>query len=534
MNEASSPFTDAELQACLKVLEAIAEDRALFCQIPSDAHVRLLQAAGRISIPNRAEQRKLAKAFRKKERGEIKAADEQLKANTEIRKARAQTVFVTPTPQLKAPGHDPAEEEAIPGEAPQQHDSQGPELREARKCYICKNEYNRLHYFYDQLCPSCGDFNYQKRLQTADLRGRVALVTGGRVKIGYQAVIILLRAGAHVIVTTRFPNDAALRFRNEPDFSEWAARLEIHGLDLRLTPAVERFAAYLNQHKDRLDFILHNACQTVRRPPGFYAHLLPAEQSPLLALPQEARPLVAAYHSEQHTRRKHAIETHEHALTAKNPNALTGHPLHSQNTDDPALLTQLALIPEDHATRGRIDIFPEGELDQDLQQIDLRTHNSWRKTLAEVPTIELLEVHLVNAVAPFVLSAKLKPLMLKHKTFDKHIVNVSAMEGQFYRDYKTDKHPHTNMAKAALNMLTRTSAQDYARDGIFMNSVDTGWITDEDPAEIALKKRQIHGFHPPLDIVDGAARICDPIFSGLNTGHHAHGQFFKDYFPADW
>jgi NAD(P)-dependent dehydrogenase (short-subunit alcohol dehydrogenase family) len=140
----------------------------------------------------------------------------------------------------------------------------------------------------------------------------------------------------------------------------------------------------------------------------------------------------------------------------------------------------------------------------------------------------------VNAIAPFVLNARLKALMLRERTFDKHIVNVSAMEGQFYRRFKTDKHPHTNMAKAALNMMTRTSAPDYARDGIFMNSVDTGWVTDEDPLHIAERKTREIGFHPPLDIVDGAARIVDPIFDGFNTGRHPWGQFLKDYRPCAW
>jgi NAD(P)-dependent dehydrogenase (short-subunit alcohol dehydrogenase family) len=264
----------------------------------------------------------------------------------------------------------------------------------------------------------------------------------------------------------------------------------------------------------------------VRRPPDFYAHLVEAESAPSAALPARARPLVAEYDALR--QRGGLLLSSEGAHASEGNGDVAG-------LLEPALLSQIRTaadgpLPEDA-------LFPRGRYDADRQQVDLRDMNSWRLTLGEVPTVEMLEVQLVNAVAPFVLNARLKPLMLRHRPLDevdKHIVNVSAMEGQFYREHKTDKHPHTNMAKAALNMMTRTSAPDYAKEGIFMNSVDTGWVTDEDPAALAARKVEEHGFHPPLDIVDGAARICDPIFTGGLTGERVFGQFLKDYLPTEW
>jgi NAD(P)-dependent dehydrogenase (short-subunit alcohol dehydrogenase family) len=342
---------------------------------------------------------------------------------------------------------------------------------------------------------------------SADLSGRVALITGARVKIGFQAAIMLLRSGCRVICLTRFPRDAARRYAAEDGFETWGDRLEIHGIDLRHTPSVETFCRNLLHNESRLDFLINNACQTVRRPAGFYDHLIDLEGSGNGLSPTE-----------------------EKLLGAFTPT--TGSHLTLGNAHNSATLSQVELLAED-GERGE-HLFPRGQLDQDLQQVDLRQVNSWRLKMAEVSAIELLEVHLVNAVAPFILNARLKPLMQAVPTRDKHIVNVSAMEGQFYKVLKTDRHPHTNMAKAALNMMTRTSSMDYQVDGIHMNSVDTGWVTDEDPIQRAQAKREMHRFHPPLDIVDGAARIVDPILSGLNSGEHVWGQFLKDYRITDW
>jgi NAD(P)-dependent dehydrogenase (short-subunit alcohol dehydrogenase family) len=540
--------TAAEIEAAARVLGAVVEDRSLLATVDAETRSALQRYAGEIARPDLKARKRLQKTMLRNTQQARKEGDEALRRSSGIRRLREEPIFLTPLPPMPARGSDasgwwpvlPGSVEeglsapAEPADRAPQADgaggateaASGPELHAPRRCYVCKREYRRIHRFYDQLCQPCGDENELRRRATADLRGRVALVTGARVKIGYQAAILLLRAGCTVVACTRFPRDAAARYAREPDFEDWRDRLLVHGVDLRHTPSVEHLCHWLDRTLPRLDFQIHNACQTVRRPPGFYGHLIDDEHRPASALSPAVQQLLR---SDEALRAEHDGRASAAGLTRS------------------ALLSQASSAADlllTGAGPSALEIFPKGVLDQDLQQVDLRGHNSWRLPLHEVPTVELLEVLLVNATAPFVMTARLKPLMLRSANPPpgtatsadpaRHVVLVSAMEGQFYRTLKTDRHPHTNMAKAALNMLVRTSAPDLIKDGIHLNAVDTGWVTDEDPAHIAARKAEEHAFSPPLDIVDGAARIVAPIFEGFATGKHQAGHFYKDYRPAPW
>ena len=504
---APDTLSDEDVRTCVRVLRLIEADRSHLTRLTQEQRRELLMLAGLVTKPERHDVSRMLKGFRRAKRQNSQQHDRDIVERAGLRVQRRSKVYAPlwlerPKPEVQ---------------------SAQPEFHQERNCYVCKRSFAKMHRYYDSMCEACGEFNYAKREQTADLAGHYALITGARVKIGFQASLKLLRAGAHVIVTTRFPIDAVERYSKEPDFSDCRERLEIHGLDLRHTPSVELFTQFLLERLPRLDYLLNNACQTVRRPAGFFEHLLARENAPLDALPETWRETLAS-HSELRRRIEGTQTPAAGALVAARS-------LHGEGLLHSAALSQRRYLDEDY--QGGEALFPAGRYDEDLQQIDLREVNSWRLRMHEVKTPELLEVQLVNAIAPYVLNARLKPLMLRTAERHKHVVNVSAVEGQFYRSTKTDKHPHTNMAKAALNMMTRTSAPDYVKDGIHMNAVDTGWVTDEDPAAHAARKANL-GFAPPLDIIDGAARIVDPIFCGHRSGEHVWGQFLKDYKPAPW
>ncbi|MDR7275193.1 SDR family NAD(P)-dependent oxidoreductase [Catenuloplanes atrovinosus] len=367
-------------------------------------------------------------------------------------------------------------------------------LRQPRGCYVCKQRYTQVDAWYHQLCPSCAEINHSRRDARTDLTGRRALLTGGRAKIGMYIALRLLRDGAHTTITTRFPHDAVRRFAAMPDSGDWLHRLRVVGIDLR-DPAQVVALADSVAARGPLDILINNAAQTVRRPAGSYAAIVAAESEPLPAGPLPELEFLGG--------RSAAGE-----LTGGVPTVSAHNVTTLALTAGSTLIDAGGLVPDTAPT------------------------NSWSDRVHEVPPMELLEVQLCNVTAPFILVSRLRKAMTASPHPRRYVVNVSAMEGVFTRGYKGAGHPHTNMAKASLNMLTRTSADDLFADGILMTSVDTGWITDERPHPTKMRLHE-EGFHAPLDLVDGAARVYDPIVRG-ERGEDVYGCFLKDYAPAAW
>ena len=387
-------------------------------------------------------------------------------------------------------------------------------LKKARACYICKQDYTVVDAFYHQLCPDCAAMSHAKREARTDLTGKRALLTGGRAKIGMYIALRLLRDGAHTTITTRFPRDAVRRFTSLPDSGDWLHRLRVVGIDLR-DPAQVIGLAESVAAQGPLDILINNAAQTVRRSPGAYSRLVDAELAPL---PDGPLPEVETF--------GHTNDAHPQALAR----SVAAHPILAAAAAKAEELTEQAMTAgssslERLAAGTAIDA---GGLIPDHDAV-----NSWVQSVDQVDPLEMLEVQLANETAPFILISKLRPALASSPARRTYIVNVSAMEGVFGRGYKGPGHPHTNMAKAAVNMLTRTSSREmFETDGILMTSVDTGWITDERPHPTKVRLAE-EGFHAPLDLVDGAARVYDPIVRG-EAGEDLYGVFLKDYSPGTW
>lgn len=387
-----------------------------------------------------------------------------------------------------------------------------------RPCYICKQQYTLVDAFYHQLCPACAQLNHAKRVARTDLSGRRALLTGGRAKIGMYIALRLLRDGAHTTITTRFPHDAARRFAAMPDSGEWLDRLRVVGIDLR-DPAQVVALADTVAAAGSLDIIVNNACQTVRRLPGAYTALVAAESQPLPAGPL---PDLLTF--------DRISDAHPAALAGSLSQHPVPHPAVDPAGSDAAELTRMALVAGSASLARHRD---GTAVDAGGLLPDIATVNSWTQVVDEVDPMELLEVQLCNQTAPFILISRLRSALAASGARRKYVVNVSAMEGVFGRGYKGAGHPHTNMSKAALNMLTRTSASElFENDAILMTAVDTGWITDERPHYTKVRLAE-EGFHAPLDLVDGAARVYDPIVQG-ELGTDLYGCFLKDYAVSRW
>ncbi|MFJ3722794.1 SDR family NAD(P)-dependent oxidoreductase [Streptomyces sp. NPDC090045] len=464
-------------------------------QLPLDhAQRRLLeQAAGELVRDGRLRRRAEARAARA-------AADAELLAATPMGACDRVMDAALPAPAPAPPDRTP--------------DGGGWSrlLNRPQRCYVCKNHYRRVHEFYHLLCPECAGENLAHRTTRTDLTGRRALLTGGRVKIGFQVALMLLRDGAELTVTSRFPQDTVRRFAAAPGAADWWHRLRIAALDLRDPRQVLAFTDHMLSEGLPLDVLINNAAQTLRRSPEAYAALSAAEPAPTPASLTPPQIWTAPGFSVPGPRTAPLPWTAELAPRFRAPCALAG----TAPTADAPVATSLPQEGVDEA-----GLLPE-----------TAAANSWTLRLGQIDPTELLEVQLVNAVAPFLLADRLLPLLDASPHPHRYLINVSAVEGQFTVRNKTSAHPHTNMAKAALNMLTRTSAADLATRGIHTCSVDTGWVTDEKPLP-ARKRHAATGWRPPLDIVDGAARVYHPIVQG-QAGAPIHGVLLKDYQQVPW
>lgn len=552
-------ITNEDITQTLQVMEKLKalSDKFLWPKIKvnKDSTLIKLHRIKQLGKGLTSAQKKVRQRVNKVEVQKTKKNDVEQLNQTGIRQLRRQKRNII-SPQLLTPHSSISIEE--------EHDKSGEECQDAscqpqkkqklehitRKCYVCKELTGDIHHFYDRMCQPCGDLNYQKRHQTADLTGKVALLTGGRIKIGYEAGLILLRAGASLIVTSRFPEDCLQRYQKERDFNLWKDRLHIYGLDLRFLPLVKAFAQHVLQKYKRLDIFIQNAAQTLRRPPLYYRHMIEAElkapkndnvqtfSAPTAQLQLSSLNQKLLNPAQQLLLKDITSDTIDTETTMQindtTSQAIVEH-LASQNLSSnnfSVLASQLVIHPDDmKATTAE---FPTNQYDSFHQQVDLRKSNTWILETDQVDTVELMEVNLINYVSPYTLLSELTPIMKATASQFKvptWVVMVSSMEGQFNRN-KTTSHPHTNAAKAALNMIVRTSSSYYGEMGIYMSCVDTGWVTDEFP--VGYIRANGGEFHPPLDEIDGAARILDPVFKMINTNVKEIGVFYKDYKPTVW
>lgn len=376
-----------------------------------------------------------------------------------------------------------------------------PLLRETSfKCYVCKRKGRDVSGFYDSMCPTCGEMNHnwRYRYKHVNLNGKVAIVTGCRIKIGFEITRMLLKSGCIVLGTTRFPGDARSRFQNTDLTEREKDMLQIMQLDLRSSEQISSFTSAVKFKFPKIDILINNAAQTIKRDDSFYSYEREKENSIRL------NPL-------EHTLRFNHVR--EQSLSGATFTTFEAETAHTRE-----LVADTCAKPVPHDENG--------------QPLDLRPTNSWVLPLQAVNLQEVAEVQLVNYIAPYQLISELHSALKRvHNNTDfATIVNVSSMEGKFHDHFKSRFHPHTNAAKAALNMLVRTSSDDFRREGILFTAVDTGWVTEMTPNIASIQVR-----HTPLDEIDGAARVLHPVFEAYSTSPtYYSGVFLKDYKVTTW
>ncbi|KAI9998982.1 hypothetical protein PInf_003646 [Phytophthora infestans] len=511
-----SDVTDEELAACVATLQKLHGEQAhehfqslprfkslRTALIPLIADLRAKFFHGNSTASDNSRQER--KRAKKVERARQKALDQQYVNNTKLRAERIARLAAlqTQNPLLaNVPDGVAADEPMLlkeKGEEEKKEEEETEQLHYHRACYACKVKFRKLHHFYDRLCPSCAELNYKKRLQNADLRGHVAVVTGARVKIGYEIALKLLRSGATVVATTRFPKDAAFRYVKEQDFEVWKDRLQIYGMDFRDLGVIDKFMDHIEETHGSLDILINNATQTIRRPVHYYKHLIECEVAPV---PEDMTKVNQILRGNANllgnvSGESDSVSVNGTAMVNTSGASSTATYIGSTSAPASVHLSQMALVSEDqHSTETEI-LFPKGQVDNNQQQVDLRTSNSWVQKINQIETMELVEVFAINTMAPFILNKRAISLLEKSSNERRFIINVN----------------------------------------IYMSSVDTGWINDENPRDVAVRIADTHNFQTPLDEIDAAARVLDPIFSlhqEGNTEKPLFGQFLKDYAVSEW
>ncbi|KYQ93327.1 short-chain dehydrogenase/reductase (SDR) family protein [Tieghemostelium lacteum] len=404
-------------------------------------------------------------------------------------------------------------------------------------CYMCGKKWIPEEMVKDgseiALCYNCTHKNNYYSLNTSIARlkniqeKRYAIVTGGRIKIGYETVVFLLEAGYHVIVTSRFPYATQEKFKKYSN-----SQLTIYGLDFRNLTAVQQFIEYVKVNIPRIDVLINNAAQTIRRPRAYYNSLIQEELS-LSKL--ESNQNLFIVNSPSLEIQDEVITMGDNSLQISNNN----------NQNNSISLVQKVIIPEDELDVN-YQLFPVNQYDRDGEQLDLREKTSWVHKIQDTSTMEMAEVQLINVTVPFMLMSQLSFMMGKNvpaplsenfhftKLDWSFIVNVTSPEGSMNNQYNqaSGNHVHTNMAKAALNMLTRTTAKQFESMNIYVCGVDTGWISHMQPVGKLRLNRTTKP--PPLTNRDGAKRIIYPIFETYSKERLPSGVLFKNFNVTPW